>query len=64
MTEKDLALLDSNLSPTRVDSRTERLVRLRREIFRDEAVYAPAELSRLRRQLEEYEERLKVLINS
>jgi uncharacterized small protein (DUF1192 family) len=63
MMGKDMALLDATLSPTRVDSLSERLARLRREISRGAAVYSPAELSRLQRQLEEYEELLKVLSN-
>ncbi|GFE56879.1 hypothetical protein [Geobacter sp. AOG1] len=52
---KDRELLGEEPNPRRTDSITERLVRLRREIARGEAVYTPAELRTLERQLEEYE---------
>ena len=54
MADKDRALLDDSVSPTRTDSITERIARLKREIARGEAVYSPEELKRLERMLEEY----------
>jgi uncharacterized small protein (DUF1192 family) len=59
--EKDLALLDSSRSSTRVDSITERIARLKREIGRGEAVCTAAELEKLQRQLDDYEELFRVL---
>ena len=53
--EKDHALLNPDRSPTRTDSITERIGRLKREIARGEAVYTPAELAKLQKMLEEYE---------
>ena len=55
MHEKDMLLLDSQLSPTRTDSVTEMIARLNREIARGEAVYAPEELEKLVTKLQEYE---------
>jgi hypothetical protein len=61
MEEKDVALLDSSRSSTRVDSITERNARLKREIGRGEAVYTAAELDKLQQQLDDYEELFRVL---
>ena len=54
MADKDRALIDDSVSPTRTDSITERIARLKREITRGERVYSPEELKRLERMLEEY----------
>jgi uncharacterized small protein (DUF1192 family) len=61
MEEKDMALLDSSRSSTWVDSITERIARLKREIGRGDAVYTAAELEKLQRQLDDYEEMFRVL---
>ena len=61
MEEKDVALLDLSKSSTRVDSITERIARLKREIGRGESVYTAAELEKLQRQLDDYEEMFRVL---
>ena len=45
MAEKDMVLLDSQLSPNRTDSITERIARLKRVIAREEPVYAAVMLS-------------------
>ena len=54
MADKDRALLDDSVNPTRTDSITERIARLKREIARGEQVYSPEELKRLERMLEDY----------
>ena len=51
MEEKDVALLDLSKSSTRVDSITDRIARLKREIGRGESVYTAAELEKLQRSL-------------
>ena len=55
MIGKDLALLNGDKSPTRTDSITDRIARLKREIARGGEVYTPGELKKLEKMLEEYE---------
>jgi uncharacterized small protein (DUF1192 family) len=59
--EKDLSLLDSDLSPLRADSLTERIARLRREIDKGSTTYSRMELDRLQQALCEYEQMLERL---
>lgn len=61
MDEKDLSLLDSDLSSLRADSLTERIGRLRREIAKGSTIYSRRELERLQQALCEYEQMLERL---
>jgi len=60
--EKDLCLLYAQKCSDRTDSLIEKISRLKAEIAKGDAVYTPAEITRLQVKLQEAEDMLDVIL--